>query len=43
MVRPSSFSHTIVYYVQAGARAGMVAPDDVTFEYLKGRTMAPKV
>jgi len=28
--------------IEAGARAGLVAPDDVTFEYLKGRTMAPK-
>ena len=28
--------------IEAGARAGMVAPDDVTFEYLKGRTLAPK-
>ncbi|KAK3287250.1 hypothetical protein CYMTET_5233 [Cymbomonas tetramitiformis] len=27
--------------LQAGARAGLVAPDDVTFEYLKGRPMAP--
>jgi 3-isopropylmalate dehydratase len=28
--------------IEAGARAGMVAPDDVTFEYLKGRPLAPK-
>jgi len=28
--------------IEAGARAGMVAPDDVTFEYLKGRPYAPK-
>lgn len=28
--------------IEAGARAGMVAPDDVTFEYLKGRPHAPK-
>ncbi|MEJ2522796.1 MAG: 3-isopropylmalate dehydratase large subunit [Gammaproteobacteria bacterium] len=28
--------------IEAGARAGMVAPDDVTFEYLAGRPMAPK-
>lgn len=28
--------------IEAGARAGMVAPDEVTFEYLKGRPMAPK-
>jgi len=27
--------------IEGGARAGMVAPDDVTFEYLKGRPMAP--
>ena len=28
--------------IEGGARAGLIAPDDVTFEYLKGRTMAPK-
>ena len=28
--------------IEAGARAGMVAPDDVTFEYLTGRPYAPK-
>ena len=28
--------------IEAGARAGMVAPDDTTFAYLKGRPMAPK-
>jgi 3-isopropylmalate/(R)-2-methylmalate dehydratase large subunit len=28
--------------IEAGARAGMVAPDDVTFEYLSGREYAPK-
>ena len=28
--------------IEAGARAGLIAPDDVTFEYLKGRAMAPK-
>jgi 3-isopropylmalate dehydratase len=28
--------------IEAGARAGMVAPDEVTFEYLKGRPLAPK-
>ena len=28
--------------IEAGARAGMVAPDDVTFAYLKGRRYAPK-
>jgi 3-isopropylmalate/(R)-2-methylmalate dehydratase large subunit len=27
--------------IEAGARAGLVAPDDVTFEYLKGRPHAP--
>jgi 3-isopropylmalate/(R)-2-methylmalate dehydratase large subunit len=28
--------------IEAGARAGMVAPDDVTFEYLAGRPYAPQ-
>src|SRR5579864_2509357 len=28
--------------IEGGARAGMVAPDDVTFEYLAGRAHAPK-
>jgi 3-isopropylmalate/(R)-2-methylmalate dehydratase large subunit len=28
--------------IEGGARAGMVAPDDTTFEYLKGRPMAPQ-
>ncbi|KAI9729753.1 MAG: 3-isopropylmalate dehydratase [Cirrosporium novae-zelandiae] len=28
--------------IEAGARAGMIAPDDNTFEYLKGRPLAPK-
>lgn len=27
--------------IEAGARAGLIAPDDTTFAYLKGRTMAP--
>ena len=27
--------------IEAGARAGMVAPDDVTFDYLYGRPLAP--
>ncbi len=27
--------------IEAGARAGMIAPDDVTFAYLKGRRFAP--
>ncbi|WP_052890486.1 3-isopropylmalate dehydratase large subunit [Thermogemmatispora carboxidivorans] len=28
--------------IEAGARAGMVAPDETTFTYLKGRPFAPK-
>lgn len=28
--------------IEAGARAGMVAPDETTFTFLKGRPMAPK-
>jgi 3-isopropylmalate/(R)-2-methylmalate dehydratase large subunit len=27
--------------IEAGARAGMIAPDDVTFDYLRGRPHAP--
>ena len=27
--------------IECGARAGMVAPDEVTFDYLEGRPMAP--
>ncbi len=27
--------------IEGGARAGMIAPDEVTFEYLKGREFAP--
>ena len=27
--------------IEAGARAGLIAPDDITFEYLKGRPFAP--
>jgi 3-isopropylmalate/(R)-2-methylmalate dehydratase large subunit len=27
--------------IEAGARAGMIAPDDTTFDYLKGRSHAP--
>jgi 3-isopropylmalate/(R)-2-methylmalate dehydratase large subunit len=27
--------------IEAGARAGLIAPDDVTFAYLKGRPMVP--
>ncbi|KAL8709294.1 MAG: hypothetical protein Q9220_005887 [cf. Caloplaca sp. 1 TL-2023] len=29
--------------IEAGARAGMIAPDDTTFRYLQGRPLAPKV
>ncbi|HLG86031.1 MAG TPA: 3-isopropylmalate dehydratase large subunit [Alphaproteobacteria bacterium] len=28
--------------IEAGARAGLVAPDETTFDYLKGRPMSPK-
>ncbi|MBV8652192.1 MAG: 3-isopropylmalate dehydratase large subunit, partial [Alphaproteobacteria bacterium] len=28
--------------IEAGARAGLIAPDETTFSYLKGRPMAPK-
>src|SRR4029079_9138073 len=28
--------------IEAGARAGMVAPDEKTFEYLRGRSHAPQ-
>lgn len=28
--------------IEAGARAGMIAPDETTFEYLKGKEYAPK-
>ncbi len=28
--------------IEAGARAGMIAPDETTFEYLAGRSFAPK-
>ena len=27
--------------IEAGAKAGLIAPDEVTFEYLEGRTRAP--
>ncbi len=27
--------------IEGGARAGMIAPDETTFEYIKGRKMAP--
>ena len=29
--------------IEAGARAGMIAPDETTFNYLKGRPLAPPV
>lgn len=29
--------------IEAGARAGLVAPDEITFEYIKGRPLAPMV
>lgn len=28
--------------IEAGARAGMIAPDETTFKYLEGRPLAPK-
>jgi 3-isopropylmalate/(R)-2-methylmalate dehydratase large subunit len=28
--------------IEAGARAGLIAPDETTFNYIKGRPMAPK-
>ena len=28
--------------IEMGSRAGIIAPDDITFEYLKGREYAPK-
>jgi 3-isopropylmalate dehydratase len=28
--------------IEAGARAGMIPPDEVTFSYIKGRPLAPK-
>ncbi|MCO6431320.1 MAG: 3-isopropylmalate dehydratase large subunit [Deltaproteobacteria bacterium] len=27
--------------IECGARAGLIAPDEITFEYIKGRTCAP--
>jgi 3-isopropylmalate dehydratase large subunit len=27
--------------IEAGARAGLIAPDERTFEYIKGRPYAP--
>lgn len=29
--------------IEAGARAGMIAPDEITFKYLEGRPLAPKL
>jgi len=29
--------------IEAGARAGMIAPDETTFKYLEGRPLAPKL
>jgi 3-isopropylmalate/(R)-2-methylmalate dehydratase large subunit len=28
--------------IEAGARAGMIAPDDVTYDYIRGREFAPR-
>ena len=28
--------------IEAGARAGLIAPDDTTYQYIRGRPMAPK-
>ncbi len=28
--------------IESGARGGLIAPDDITFEYLKGREFSPK-
>ena len=28
--------------IEGGARAGMISPDDITFEYVRGRLFAPK-
>ena len=28
--------------IEAGARAGLVSPDDVTFDYLRDKTYSPK-
>lgn len=28
--------------IEGGARAGLIAPDEITFEYLKGKPLAPK-
>ncbi|KAL8761339.1 MAG: hypothetical protein Q9184_002533 [Pyrenodesmia sp. 2 TL-2023] len=29
--------------IEAGARAGMIAPDEITYKYLEGRPLAPKL
>ena len=29
--------------IEAGARAGMIAPDETTFKYLEGKPLAPKI
>ena len=28
--------------IEMGARGGLIAPDETTFNYIKGRTFAPK-
>ena len=28
--------------IEAGARAGLISPDQITFDYIKGRPYAPK-
>ena len=28
--------------IEAGARAGLIAPDQITFDYIRGRKYAPK-
>jgi 3-isopropylmalate/(R)-2-methylmalate dehydratase large subunit len=28
--------------IEAGARAGLIAPDEKTFDYLKNKSMSPK-
>ena len=28
--------------IEAGARAGMIAPDETTYDYLRGREFAPR-
>ena len=37
-----AFKFNMCRYIEAGARAGLIAPDQVTFDYLKGRPMAPR-